>query len=113
HVHPVDDSDLTWEKMDEYYTANLVNGLGNLTARIMKMAETHLESPVKVEQNFVPLPIINDLKFQLLMDAIWKTIQELDEMITREEPFKLVKTDKAAALPRIEFLVKELFTLGI
>ena len=32
HVHPTDDSDLTWEKMDEWYTANLVNGLGNLTA---------------------------------------------------------------------------------
>ena len=41
HVHPFDDSDLTDEKMDEYYTANLVNGLGNLTARIMKLAETH------------------------------------------------------------------------
>ena len=35
HVHPVDDSDVTWERLDEWYTANLVNGLGNLVARVM------------------------------------------------------------------------------
>ena len=46
HMHPTEDSDLTWDKMDEWYTANLVNGLGNLTARIMKMAETHLDGPI-------------------------------------------------------------------
>lgn len=46
HVHPFDDSDVTWEKLDEWYTANSVNGLGNLVARVMKMAETHLEAPV-------------------------------------------------------------------
>ena len=45
HVHPSQDTDVTWERMDEWYTANLVNGLGNLVARVMKLAETHETSP--------------------------------------------------------------------
>src|SRR6185437_666432 len=43
HVHPFEDSDFTREQFKEVYNANLANGLGNLVARIMKLAETHLE----------------------------------------------------------------------
>jgi methionyl-tRNA synthetase len=105
HVHPTDDSDLTWEKMDEYYTANLVNGLGNLTARIMKMAETHLEKFVgtddvasRVQVKFykahseIGRLSLEDYNFQEAMDQIWLRIQNLDEQITETEPFKLIKT---------------------
>ncbi|KKW44143.1 MAG: Methionine-tRNA ligase, partial [Parcubacteria group bacterium GW2011_GWA2_56_21] len=28
HVHSTEDTDVTWEKLDEWYTANLTNGLG-------------------------------------------------------------------------------------
>jgi methionyl-tRNA synthetase len=42
HVHPTEDSDVTWARLDEWYTANLVNGLGNLVARVMKLSEQHL-----------------------------------------------------------------------
>src|SRR3989344_4672838 len=42
HVHPFEDSDITWERLDEWYTADLVNGLGNLVARVMKMASQYL-----------------------------------------------------------------------
>jgi methionyl-tRNA synthetase len=60
HVHPFDDSDVTWEKLDEWYTANLVNGLGNLVARVMKMAETHLEEPItKPEKEVFPADYTN------------------------------------------------------
>lgn len=94
HAHPFDDSDLTFERMDEYYTANLVNGLGNLVSRIMKMAETHLEvgvyapleQPAVEEEGF-------DFNFQQKMNSIWHQVQVLDEMISETEPFKLMKTD--------------------
>lgn len=113
HVHPVDDSDITWEKMDEWYTANLVNGLGNLTARIMKMAETHLDGPIELKT--LP-PITNRLMdkfyFQLALDAIWKVVQSQDEMITETVPFKLVKEDKEAAVKIIESLVWELYGIA-
>lgn len=110
HVHPFDDSDLTWEKMDEYYTANLVNGLGNLVARVMKMAETHLERFVDLDENHEAIrPVVQvkckEFNFQDAMFAIWSYIQDLDELITSEEPFKLVKVEPERAKKIITTLV--------
>jgi methionyl-tRNA synthetase len=111
HVHPVDDSDLTWEKMDEYYTANLVNGLGNLTARIMKMAETHLDGPVMCATPPYPAELSaldGYFDFQTVTDSLWSIIGQADEKIATTEPFKLVKIDKVAAQEIISDLVKRL-----
>lgn len=116
HVHPTDDSDLTWEKMDEYYTANLVNGLGNLTARIMKMAETHLETPIdrpeanSFDKDFTDA--LNKYDFQTATDFIWKKVGELDEKIAETEPFKLVKEDKPAAQKIISELAHDLYLIA-
>ncbi len=115
HVHPTDDSDLTWERMDEWYTANLVNGLGNLTARVMKMAETHLGAPVVVEEkmwgdNFVRS--MESFKFNEAMDIIWRLIGKLDQAITDTEPFKVVKTDREAGQKIITDLVRELYEIA-
>ena len=116
HVHPFDDSDLTWEKMDEYYTANLVNGLGNLTARIMKMAETHLDGPIEKPEvagfNEEYLQALDTHNLQGACDFVWKKVQELDEKIAETEPFKLVKTDKEAAIVIIKQLVFDLYIIG-
>ncbi len=131
HVHPTDDSDLTWEKMDEYYTANLVNGLGNLTARIMKMAETHLERPVDVpdvtlkDDNDVDLvQLFDSFNFQNALDQIWGgvetmdwyihfSINEIDEQIQLTQPFKKIKSELSDevidAKKEIESLVIQLW----
>jgi methionyl-tRNA synthetase len=108
HVHPFEDSDLTWEKMDEYYTANLVNGLGNLTARIMKMAETHLEEPIVLDYKYEHSPALSAYAFQLAADNIWKVIGEMDEYIATNEPYRVVKTDVAQGQEMIIGLVKDL-----
>jgi methionyl-tRNA synthetase len=116
HVHPFDDSDVTWEKMDEWYTANLVNGLGNLVARVMKMAETHLEAPVErpSPKDFAAeyTTALETFNFQTAADYVWKRVGELDEKITTTEPFKLVKTDKDAAQHVITELVQEVYVIG-
>ena len=116
HVHPTEDSDITWEKMDEWYTANLVNGLGNLTARIMKMAETHLEGPIEKPEirtfDAEYYAALQGLNFQEATDIIWKAVGELDERITETEPFKLVKTDKPAAQAIIRELASGLYNIG-
>lgn len=112
HVHPFDDTDLTWEKLDEYYTAGLVNGLGNLTARVMKMSETHLEP-----EDFLPLdPETLDapdmVNVQAALDHIWSLIQRADERITETEPFKLIKTDPDAAKAILAELRADLLHIG-
>ena len=116
HVHPTEDSDLTWEKMDEVYTANLVNGLGNLTARIMKMAETHLDGPINKPAvagfDATYTAALDTYNFQAAADFVWSKVQALDEKITETEPFRLVKTDKDAAVVIIKELVHDLYIVG-
>ncbi len=113
HVHPFDDSDVTWEKMDEWYTANLVNGLGNLVARVMKMAETHLDGPIELkEMPPITMPFLKKYDFQSAMDTLWKSIQNQDERITETEPFKLVKEDKVTGVSIIKSLVWEVYAIA-
>ena len=119
HVHPVEDSDVTWERLDEWYTANLVNGLGNLVARTMKLAEEHLPGPIaltaddtKVEQAF--LDLVNAFSFNEAMDLIYEHIAKGDEYMTSREPYKKVKQEdtKAEALADLEKLVRHLAKLA-
>jgi methionyl-tRNA synthetase len=116
HVHPFDDSDVTWEKLNEWYTANLVNGLGNLVARVMKMAETHLDAPVErpAASEFPKeyTDALNTFNFQSACDYVWSRVGVLDERIAAEEPFKLVKTDREKAKSLIRELVIELYQIS-
>ncbi len=112
HVHPMEDTDVTWERLDEWYTAGLTNGIGNLVARIMKLAEDNLSGaitppPVAVPQEFKDA--LERFEFNDALELIWGKIQRLDQRITIEEPFKLVKTDKEAGSRLIGILVGELY----
>ncbi len=116
HVHPVDDSDVTWERLDEWYTADLVNGLGNLTARIMKMAETHLDEPVAVPDSYSfsgnHTELMNKFEFQKFTDSVWAQIQQIDEFIAEKEPFKLIKENPEDGKKMIKELVTRLNEVG-
>jgi methionyl-tRNA synthetase len=116
HVHPVDDSDVTWEKLDEWYTANLVNGLGNLVARVMKLAETNLDAPIERPAEVVfpkeYTDAINSFELNHALDIIWHAIQRLDERITAEEPFKLVKSDPEKGKVLIAEMAAEVYAIA-
>lgn len=111
HVHPFDDSDLTWEKMDEYYTANLVNGLGNLVSRVMKMAETHLTEPVSVEDAPLEDAFTLELdiyRFDRAFDLIFSHIQKGDEHIQETEPFKKIKSEDTEEVEAAKAVIAKL-----
>ncbi|MEJ0053630.1 MAG: methionine--tRNA ligase [bacterium] len=117
HVHPVEDSDVTWERLDEWYTANLTNGLGNLVARVMKLAETHLPEPVArpAPSEAFPKEYIDAFaafRFDQALDYIFARIQAADERITAEEPFKLVKNDPEKGRAIIAGLAAELYWIA-
>jgi methionyl-tRNA synthetase len=116
HVHPMEDSDVTWERLDEWYTANLVNGLGNLVARVMKLAETHLPEPIARPEPS-PFPqeywdAFNAFEFNKVVDLVFARIQALDERITREEPFKVIKVDAEKGKEIITELAVELYQIA-
>ena len=115
HVHPADDSDVTWKRMDDWYTANLVNGLGNLVSRVMKLAETHLDTPVSLNDDDLRTePAVTDLfdtfHFQAAMDKIFEHVNKGDEYMTAHEPYRLIKEEETADQARadIEILVRHI-----
>jgi methionyl-tRNA synthetase len=104
HVHPFEDTDITWERLDEWYTANLVNGLGNLASRILKMSETY---GVSLGDSAIETSALGET-IQKTLDDIWVRISNLDLYIQKEEPFKKIKIDEAGAKQDVEHLLKEL-----
>lgn len=123
HVHPFEDTDITWERLDEWYTANLVNGLGNLVARVMKMAETHLTRPLDIgtysyDESATDGELeksrkkIREYRFNESTDIIWKAISRADEIITEQEPFKIIKENKEKGEEVILNLLQRLWRIG-
>ena len=107
-----EDGDYTWEKFVETYNANLANGLGNLTSRVLKMAANasikYKVSSIKYEDN----KHLDRYQLQEVMDDVWKKIQACDEFIQKTEPFKVIKTDPDKARKDIEHLLSELHQLA-
>ncbi|MEX0651938.1 MAG: methionine--tRNA ligase [Candidatus Paceibacterota bacterium] len=116
HVHPIEDTDVTWQRLDEWYTADLVNGFGNLVARIMKLAETHLDTGIERPDDTAGFPKeytepIALFRLDQSLDYVWKRVGELDEKITTTEPFKLIKIDEEEGKKLIGELVEELYLI--
>jgi methionyl-tRNA synthetase len=116
HVNPFEDSDFTHERFHECYTAHLVNGLGNLVSRVMKMAETHLGAPI-TRPAPAPFPkeyteAVERYAFNEAMDCIWARIGKADERMATEEPYRVIKTDKEAAKKVIAELAAEVYEIG-
>ncbi len=116
HVHPFEDSDVTIGRFKESYNADLANGLGNVVARIMQLAETNLREPVKVE--FTPYPeeflsALQKYEFNRATQYIWQRIQDLDGKITTTAPFKVVKSDPEKGKELIAELVRELAAIDL
>jgi methionyl-tRNA synthetase len=110
HVHPFEDTDVTWERLDEWYTAHLVNGLGNLVARVMKMAETYIYEPIAIPaidyaQTYPALThgyldlteTLNGIWLDNFSQASFAGINGLDAYVQEHEPFKLIKENPVAA----------------
>jgi methionyl-tRNA synthetase len=112
-VTSYEDGDITKEKFKTAYNANLANGLGNLTSRIMKMAENNLDKPVDIEREVVPSDFLNNLEFHKFMDYIWEQISETDLYIQETEPFKLIKINPAQAKDVIRDLVQKLNSIAV
>lgn len=109
-ISTFEDSPFTMERFKDAYNAGLANGLGNLTSRIMKMAETYgvkLENyvskrSVAIENN------IGDFNLKLAVDEIWTRIVEMDGYIQMKQPFKKIKENPQEAKEDVLYLLGEL-----
>ncbi|MBI2030477.1 methionine--tRNA ligase [Candidatus Kaiserbacteria bacterium] len=114
HIHPFEDSDFTMERFKELYNADLVNGLGNLVARVMKLAETHLPAS-SIQKKDPPQGIYDELgksyRFDRFLEFTWSLVQGLDRHITETKPFKVIKEDEEQGRILIKELVDGLYSL--
>ena len=110
-LSPFEDSPFSIELFKSAYNANLANGIGNLTSRIMKMAETNLESPVEISSIDFPKEYVDafeNFDIQKVAHVVWNKISLLDQKIQETQPFKLVKTEKEKGIQIITELVQGL-----
>ena len=116
HVNPFEDADLTNAAIREHYTAHLTNGLGNLVARVMKLCEDHLESPVEApdisaHQNIIQAEV-ERFSFNTALDTIFSLVSAADEYMTKEQPFKVIKEDPVRAKAMLTSLAGQVWTIG-
>lgn len=115
HIHPFEDSPMDMSRIKEAYNANLANGLGNLVARIMKLAETHLEAAPAIPENTIPdnfKEALDSFAINEAADIVWRHISDLDERIQKEQPFKVIKEDKEKGAEMIRRLAVDLYTIA-
>ena len=110
-ISTFEDGDFTHEQFKEAYNANLANGIGNLTARIMKMAEMYLLAPIEAKDQSFPqeyTEVLEAYDVQKAANVVWRYIGKLDRYIQETQPFKLVKEDTEKGIEVIKKLVADL-----
>lgn len=109
-----EDGDVSMESIQASYSANLQNGIGNLTSRIMKMVVAnqvsyHIEN-FKVMSPYAEAFQVFDL--HRAIDFVWNDVGNLDKMIQEQEPFKVVKTDPEKGKKMIAEMVAHLWGIA-
>ncbi|MEQ1500391.1 MAG: methionine--tRNA ligase [Parcubacteria group bacterium] len=110
-----EDTPFTIERFKSAYNANLANGIGNLTSRIMKMSQDNLDSPVSNLDSELPQDYIEKIEtfdLQKAAQVVWHHVGELDRHIQETEPFKVIKSDKEKGVEIIKELVSRLWKVS-
>jgi methionyl-tRNA synthetase len=88
------DVDLTLEKLQEVYNADLANGLGNLVARVAKLCErsqiTFSEKKIDFYKSHrgETSRLLDEYKFNEALIYIWNHIRRLDKEIDKTKPWE-------------------------
>lgn len=99
YISPFTDGDFSDKKFEDFYNADLANGLGNLISRVAKLCEnanyTQMGSTTRVSKHLIEVEdyskAISEFRFNDALFFVWNKISELDKFINEEKPWDLVK----------------------
>lgn len=108
---PFSDGDFSEEKLKEVYNSDLANGLGNLVARVAKLAENNeVTLTTQSEHTLFPSVVeaLDEYKFNVALECIWKEITELDRMLNDIKPWKLNKEEASPVLHNMILQIQQI-----
>jgi methionyl-tRNA synthetase len=85
------DGDYSERRFKELYNADLSNGIGNLLSRIAKLCEkSEYEFPTEKKLSFdhEVQTHLQNYRFDLALEHIWKRIKNTDKILDESEPWK-------------------------
>ncbi|RJR28570.1 methionine--tRNA ligase [Candidatus Microgenomates bacterium] len=84
---PFNDGDFSEEKLKEVYNADLANGLGNLVARVAKLAENNSLNAKTVIYHDEIYPDVfksfSNFRYDNALTSIWERVKRLDTLINK------------------------------
>src|SRR3989339_10003 len=104
-IPPSDDGDYSEKRMNEVYSSDLANELGNLVMRITTLAEKDgltINNETMKQLNNEAIKLFDTFQFNLILEKIWRHIKLLNKSTDDFAPWK--KTPEE----RKEFLTKSL-----
>jgi methionyl-tRNA synthetase len=108
---PVLDGDFSEDRLRETYTSDLANGLGNLVARVGRLAETNTVSVSVTTLAILPevAKQLDEFKFNEALEAIWREIAKVDKNLNDTTPWKLSREE---ATPILVEAIKAIRTIA-
>ncbi len=104
-----EDGDATEERFKEVYTAGLVNGIGNLTARVAAMIEKsglEFASTEKTVDSEVVEAVL-DYNFSLALEIVWRKIKTADTMINENKVWELKGEAQKEVLSKLVEIIRQ------
>jgi len=94
-----EDSDISWDKMDAKYNADLANGLGNLASRIITLAGD--ADDVQYDAPQVDVHALQDdiekCETRAALEKVWKIVDRANKLMEEKQPWKLKKAEDKIA----------------
>jgi methionyl-tRNA synthetase len=122
------DGDFSYDRFNEVYNSDLANNLGNLYSRVVTLITKNYGGVLEGTAGQLPTTIQPELKaivqqvqteieacrYNGALEKIWRQINDpANQFADRNEPWKLVKTDKPAAAKVLFALLETLRVVSI
>ena len=107
-----EDNDISWDKLDAKYNADLANGLGNLTARIITLAE-NIEYDVPEVDIKTLQEDVEKMSLNVALEKIWEIVGNANKYIEETKPWELRKKDEKEFENVMKKLLVDLHTIAI